>query len=737
MSLIKKIDIKTNKTKKNRREKNKDKCKNLGHVYKPFEEEINKIFEANKIDITSANYNLEKQVVKDLKKAVSPSKIMPNDDYYSFINERWIGELNIETDQGYIVQLDNFRLTQDKVYKELLEMLDEYTSNKKFISTKQGRSIKNAYESFKVRNTNEQIKCIATSLLNYINTLSEVGVNLWEKLARPNQLEVISWSVPFVWSIKPDPKNPKIYKCNLDPPKLTLIDLTVYFDDDDDTEEDKKYKKNYRENYFKYLRDLFNFAFGEGHGFHPEDIFTCEVEMLNAMTCDLIKNEDENGYNVVTAKEALKDFGFDWSAFCKYIGFKKVPDEFVTSNINYLLCGTKLLKEKWNTPQWKSYWLYLYIKELTRYCVDGYEIFYEFQGKFVLGQEKKISQSLIPIFSMGFLFNQFLTEKYIEKYSDEQMLEYVRMLAQDLRLVFIRILQRNKWLEPKTRDIAIDKLKNVKFRIGRKPDNLLDDPILDYEPDDPWSNTIKMCLYRRDQYIKLVGKDVVSIPVLDWSQTPPKFISNQSYIVNAMYVPSDNTVYVPVGYVQKPFVDLDERGIEYNLAHIGFTIAHELSHSLDDLGSKFNKYGQLDDWWTAKDKSSFKKIQDDIVDQYQKYSLYDNIKFDAWPSIGEDLADIVGFSICLEYLRDFQQKNQLILVAQALSFRTFFMYYAIQARQKISKKAILAQLKTNPHPLDKYRCNVPLSRSRIFRALYEVKKGDKMWWKNFSTVWSD
>jgi predicted metalloendopeptidase len=105
------------------------------------------------------------------------------------------------------------------------------------------------------------------------------------------------------------------------------------------------------------------------------------------------------------------------------------------------------------------------------------------------------------------------------------------------------------------------------------------------------------------------------------------------------------------------------------------------------------------------------------------------------PSIGEDLADISGLAICQEYLRDFQLKNEDSLPIQALSFEAFFIYFAIQTRQKISKKAILAQLKTNPHPLDKYRCNVPLSRTEVFRAIYNVKKGDKMWWHSTNSVW--
>ena len=42
------------------------------------------------------SYNLEKEVIKNIKKAVNPSKIKPNNDYYSYINERWIKKINLE-----------------------------------------------------------------------------------------------------------------------------------------------------------------------------------------------------------------------------------------------------------------------------------------------------------------------------------------------------------------------------------------------------------------------------------------------------------------------------------------------------------------------------------------------------------------------------------------------------------------------------------------------------------------
>jgi putative endopeptidase len=207
--------------------------------------------------------------------------------------------------------------------------------------------------------------------------------------------------------------------------------------------------------------------------------------------------------------------------------------------------------------------------------------------------------------------------------------------------------------------------------------------------------------------------------------------------VNACYTPAKNSIYIPLGYIQKPFVDLDERGIEYNLAYIGYTLGHEMSHSLDDWGSKYDYEGKLNDWWTPEDKKKFKKIQDDVIKQYEVFASYDGIKFDASLSIGEDLADISGLAICLEYLRDFQLKNKDILPIRSLSYNAFFVYFAYQYRQQISKKAIAAQLKTNPHPLDKYRTNVPLSRSPIFRANFDIQKGDKMYWPSMNRVWED
>ena len=705
-------------------------CKNYSNTYNTFEDKIEKILKQNNIDTSSKKFNLDKEILSDLKKAVSPSNILPENDFYSYINDRWLQNFQIEKNQKYIVQVDDFRLVQDKVYDELLELVKKYINDPKTRNTEKAKCIRKFYDSQLKSNTQQQSKIYSNLIVSKIDELRKEKTNLWKMLGFTNSNEIISWGSPFVWSLNPDDKDPKIYRCYIEPNQPSLIDINIYFDDGIDVE----YKKMYKNRYIKYLTDLFENVFGENNEFNPEDIFNCEVKLINIYNCKKKIVEAENGYNLVTANEAKDKYNFDWSSFSEALGFDYTPKFFITSNLNYLYCCTQLLLNEWNTPEWRSYWVYLFIRQEQRYNVKGKEIFYDFQGKFVRGQEEKVTVEKTPVFGLGFAFNTFLTNEYINKYENPQLINYVKTMAEDLKTVFIRIIKRNKWMQPKTKEMALKKLHHFKLTVG-SPKILRDDPLLDYSNDDPWGNLCKIAKWRHNKAIKLEGEPIIDIPVMDWTTIPPKFIGTQAYLVNAAYTPAENGIYIPLGYIQKPFVDLDERGIEYNLAHIGFTIAHEMSHALDDWGSQYDMNGKLNDWWSEKDKKIYKRIQNDVIKQYEIFASYDGIHFDAEPSIGEDLADISGLSTCVEYLRDFQLKNDDILPIQTLSFEVFFVYFAFQQRQKLSKKALEAQLKINPHPPDKYRTNVPLSRLPVFRTLFNVKKGDKMWWHSTSRVW--
>ena len=304
-------------------------------------------------------------------------------------------------------------------------------------------------------------------------------------------------------------------------------------------------------------------------------------------------------------------------------------------------------------------------------------------------------------------------------------------MVEDLRELFLRKLAINDWLAPSTKRAAIKKMKKLKLTVG-KPENLRYDPEFAYVPDDPLYNISLLLDWKHKRYLELDGKPIIDIPIFDWSLF--KMVGTQCYMVNAYYMPNKNAIYIPLAYLQKPFIDLEERGLEYNAVYIGYTVAHELSHALDNTGSKFDEDGNLNNWWTDADRAAFNHKVKDVVKQYELFASRDGIHFKADDSVGEDIADISGMALVEEYLLDNQIINDEPTKMKKMNLAKLYMNFAIQGQQKIYKRAVKAQLKMNPHPLEKYRVNCALARLELFKTIYGIKKGDGMWWNN-DTFW--
>jgi putative endopeptidase len=692
--------------------------------FKPFEEEFSKTIPQSQL--IKSNEQKKSQFVKEVTARFTPKNIQPNNDFYDYINYGWLKNVSLEKQQDYIVQVDDFRLAQDKVYHELNELILNYI---KTHNNPLSKNLKNYYTTVVNMNPIDQSKKLAIESVKTIDDLIQ-SKNMWKMLAFFNKDEMIAGGAPFVWSLNPDDKDPDTFRCSISAHSFFTLDLHIYYDDGTDVD----YKKKYRKAFKKTCNLIFDTCLGKGHGFNGSDVYDVEIEMFTALGCTDFTTKAETSYNKVTANDAMTKCGFDWKEFCKELGFSNTPPFFITTSLNYLKCGTDLMAKNWDSAKWRTYWIYILLRRLIRITRKWETVPFSFSGKFERGQRginktDAVSASLY----MSVPFNTFLTNEYVDKYGNPEAVEYVRLFCNDLKLVYRRIIQRNQWMSPNTRKAALNKLDHFAFIIG-KPENLREDPDLDYGNKSLYENMRKINNWRFNNFLKLEGKPVIDIPMMDWAQYPVKMSGSQAYIVNASYTPSKNKIYINLGYIQKPFVDLDERGIEYNLAHLGFTIGHEMSHGFDDWGSQYDETGKLHDWWTAEDKKKFKEIQNDVIKQYEEFAARDGIKFDASIGVGEDMADISGLSIVTEFLRDFQENNKDLVPISYLSFQILFTYYAFQQKQKVSKKALSAQLKTNPHPLDKYRCNIPLSRNTLFRSIYDVKKGDGMWWHNTNTV---
>lgn len=724
----------SSKTKTQKRKINKQElqlvCKNKTNVLVSFEKEFEKKF---KHSLKTENKNIERALVKLFKTPFTPTKYTAKNDYYTYINYQWIAEKTkeLKTEKKYYVQADSFRITQEKVYYELIEIVKDYIKHNK---SAKATSIKNLYESM-VHLDNKEAEGQIKYVLEYKIDKAIADDNLYWLLAQINQNEVVSWGCPIVWSVSKDSKHSSLYKSNISAPQLTIYDYIIYVEDETADQNTKYYKKLFKSRYLEFIKELFDACLGKGNGIKATDVWDVEYELLITMGCESVKNENKEYYNVVTKEDALTKYGFDWVRLATEIGYKKVPNTFICSNLSYLKCIMEILTKDgtWKTPKWRTYFMYIIFRQIARFHSKWRMIYYEFHGKFVKGQQAPFTDEIYPVFGLSLCFNTFLTNEYIRLNKRQEYIDYATNLGTDLLTVFKRIIKRNTWLSPETKKYALLKLEHIKLIVGN-PILLREDPILNYDSRGAYQNIKKISYWRTKKYISVDGTAYKGdIPIIDWEEF--KLVGSQAYIVNAYYTPVENTIYIPLGYLQKPFIDLEERGIEYNLAHLGYTLGHEMSHSLDDTGSKYDYKGDLHNWWTKEDRRKFDAKVRDVVKQYETFAAYDGIKMDATLSTGENLADISGLAICEEYLRDFQQKNEDIVPIKALSFEAFFIYIAIQARQKIADKAIKAQLKVNPHPMDKYRVNCPLSRLELFRSIYNIQKGDKMYWHSTDTIW--
>jgi putative endopeptidase len=701
-------------------------CKKSANTFNRFEDDFEKSIKYNLIKY---NKNIEHDLIRLFKKPFSPKSITPRNDFYNYVNFQWIETQaeKIKKEDKFYVQLDSFRIAQENVYYELMELTKEYITNNK---NERAKMVKNVYDSFLHLNHKSTIKNIQKTMADIDELIGKDDV--YSLLSYVNKNEIVAYGCPFVWSILQDEKNSEQYRCYITSPRLTLYDYGLYILDYG-TPEEQKYKRQFKAKYMTYLRDLFDACLGKNHGLPVESIWDVEYEIMMSMGSSEIK-EAPDGYNVVLASESLSKYGFDWTHFAKELGFNPVPTKFNSTSLNYLKSGTELLLKKWKTIEWKTYWYYLFLRQMIRFSKEWSSIHYEFHGKFVRGNPIPMPQSLQPVFGLAACFNTLLTDEYVKKNRKQDHVDYVNNLAHDLKTVFMRKLKRNTWLSASTKKYALMKLEHLDLVIG-SPQVLREDPLLDYTADDAWGNLLKLSEWRHNKFIKLDGQKPIDIPFIDWSNEPFKLVGTQAYVVNAYYTATQNRIYVPLAFMQKPFIDLDERGIEYNLAHVGYIIGHELSHALDNTGCKYDHKGNLYNWWTPADKKIFDAKVKDVSLQYETFANYDGIKMDGSISAGENLADISGLAICEEYLRDFQIKNDDNVPIKSLSFQGFFVYYAVQARQKIYDKAIKSQLKINPHPMDKYRVNCPLSRLELFRAIYNVQKGDQMYWTSTDTIW--
>jgi len=669
-------------------------------------------------DLARVNEAMKKDTNLFIDFCKNHMKIKPVNDYYSYINSSWIKKIDALKNKSYITKIDTFRLIQDKVFNEINDIykhiIDANSTRKDVVNMKQ------FYLSAKNLLSTEQCNKYIDEFITYLDYLRNEPIknNLWKLLAHISKNIIISSDAPVSFNLSPNEKDTSKYCVHIREFALPSFNmLNVYLDS-----ENPKYK-NTNDVYLKYIQTYFN---ATGHNdLKATDVHEVIKEILLCYSSSNVNSSNE--YNKVYKDESLEKYRFNFEEYCKELGFTTIPDYFVTSNVDYLKNVSELMLRNWKTEKWRTYWIRIYVRQIIRFTKEFKPIADNFYLKYLKGQDTDFSDEIRAIRMTLLPYNKLLGELYVEKYNDPILINYTNFMIVDLKKVFEKMIKENKWMESSTKQHALLKLANLKVVVGKNMDTD-DDPDINYVSYDIWNNLLNYSEWKHNEFIQLNEKPVKNLPLIKWSEYPFVYQGYQVFTVNANYLSNTNAVYIPVAFMQEPFISIQNQGsMDYNLANIGFTVAHELTHAFDNIGSKYDYKGNLNEWWTSSNKKKYKEIQDNVKKHYEVFAKKDGNTIDAEMSLRENISDIHSISICARYLMDFLNDSNLNKSSFREVFEDFFINYTIAMRQTIQSKSAHYYNSTDPHPPTKYRVNVPLSRSDLFTSFYGVKKGDGMY----------
>lgn len=320
-----------------------------------------------------------------------------------------------------------------------------------------------------------------------------------------------------------------------------------------------------------------------------------------------------------------------------------------------------------------------------------------------LSKEDQAAQYVQKYFSDG------LGMSYVDHYFSAEAKADVEAMVQDILAVYRQRIQNLDWMSQTTKDKALKKLDTMQLNLGYPndwEDSMAGVPILSKEEGGSfYQNLMAIQQAARQQTIDLQKEGV---PEELWGMTV--------YTVNAMYLPSANSITFPAGILQAPIYDVNA-SYEENLGGIGYIIAHEITHAFDDNGAKYDENGNAADWWTAEDYAAFQQLCTQVVDRYEGEEAAPGIVCNGALTLSENIADL-GAVACITEIAGQQEDPDYAALYTAMA-KAWRSSYPRQYRAYLSQNDV--------HAPDKLRVNVVLQNFEEFYDAFGITEDDGMW----------
>ncbi len=302
---------------------------------------------------------------------------------------------------------------------------------------------------------------------------------------------------------------------------------------------------------------------------------------------------------------------------------------------------------------------------------------------------------------------------YTKLYFPPEAKAKAQEMGRDLLTAYRARIANWTWMSPATREKAQIKLAAFTLGLGY-PDTWIDYSTLDVVRGDAHGNMRRAEAFNR----------AANIAQLKEPADPAEWrIDAQT--VGAVILFTPNTELFAAGILQPPYFD-PQGDAASNYGSAGAGMAHEITHSFDELGNIYDDQGRIGMWWTPQDLANYRAATAKLAAQFDDYCPFIAVCVNGQQVSNENSADLAGLLVAHDaYILSLKGKPDATINGLTGEQR-FFLAFAQRWRKVQSTDALLHQIKTDTHAPGEYRSDTVRNLEDWYRA-YGVGPPDKLY----------
>ncbi|XP_003372438.1 peptidase family M13 [Trichinella spiralis] len=378
----------------------------------------------------------------------------------------------------------------------------------------------------------------------------------------------------------------------------------------------------------------------------------------------------------------------------------------IVTDLNYITQINKLLTVT-DKRILVNYLMWRLVKAWASMLDERYDMAFQEFVQVMVGRQSRPARWKICVPAVVGWMEMATGALYVKAHFNQKDKDEALAMIDHLRLAFTDLVEKLDWMDYQTKQIAIEKAREMINHIGY-PEFINNDTVLDKYYDG-------LHLLPNDSYFEIGRKASFWLLQREMFDLLRPFDRNRfdtsPAIVNAFYSPEKNVITI-------------------NYGSIGAVIGHEITHGFDDQGEHLDPVEY--DWWTPTAFDRFRERTTCIIEQYNNYTVPDiNIKVNGRLTQGENIADNAGVKEAYMAYRKYIEDNgseepRLPGLVNMTNDQIFFLSYANFWCGHKKPAAALQQVLTDPHSPEMFRVIGVLSNLDEFAKTFNCKPGTKM-----------